>query len=126
MQAKHHFFAAAYFSECGGAAMSMRALARVALLSCFVSLGAGPQVYAQSPTGAGIGALYNRAAAYFQAKDYVKALSSCEEWAKAVEKAEAAKGKARNRTAEALGHLAWYALFAKRPEKALNAAGRAR
>lgn len=105
--------------------MSMRALARVALLLCFIGLVGGPRVYAQSPTGAELGALYNRAAAYFRAKDYARALSSCEEWAQAIEKAEAAKGKARDRTAEALGHVAWYALFAKQPQKALKAAERA-
>ncbi len=56
----------------------MRALAWVVLLSCFAWLGAGPQVYAQSRTPAELGALYKRAASYFQSKDYARALTSCD------------------------------------------------
>jgi WD40 repeat protein len=108
-----------------GRIISMRVLARVAFLLCCAGLAAGLQADAQSTTGAELGALYNRAAAYFQAKDYARALNSCEEWAKAVEKAEAAEGGTHNRTAEALGGVAWYALFAKQPQKALKAAERA-
>src|SRR5262249_37080207 len=60
----------------------------------------------------------------FQANDYAKALTTSEEWAKGVEKTEA-KGDGQDRTARSLGYVAWYALFAKQPQKALDAAERA-
>ncbi len=96
-----------------------------ALLLCLILAFAKSHAFAQSRSDIELKALYDRATAYFQAKDYVKAVASREEWAKAVETTEAARGKARNQTADALGNVAWYALFAKQPQKALDAAVRA-
>ena len=64
-------------------------------------------------------------AASFQARTCGKALELAGRKAKAVEEAEAANGVARTGTAAALGEVAWYALFAREPGKALEAAERA-
>ena len=66
-----------------------------------------------------------RAAEQFQAGRYADALAVSEQWAQAAEKAESAKGKPGFLTASALGNVAWNALFAKQPERALAAADRA-
>ncbi len=70
-------------------------------------------------------ALRKRAAELFAAGHYSEALTVSEEWADAAEKAETSTGKPGYATANALGTLAWYALFAKEPDKALEASERA-
>src|SRR5262249_42468439 len=101
------------------------ALKSVALVLCFWIAFAEPPAFAQPPTDAELKALHNRAEASFQAKHYAKALAVAKNWAKGIEKAETAAGKARGRTADALGIVAWYALFARQPRAALQAAERA-
>jgi WD40 repeat protein/CHAT domain-containing protein/Tfp pilus assembly protein PilF len=61
----------------------------------------------------------------FDQGKYAEALVAAEEEAKAVEKDEIAKGARGVLTADALNSAAWYALFAKRFERALEAGDRA-
>ncbi len=78
-----------------------------------------------SAQDADVPAFRKRAAEFFEAGQYSQALAVSEEWAQAAEKAESVKGQPGYATADALGNVAWYALFAKQPEKALAASGRA-
>ena len=81
--------------------------------------------FAQSPSDAELDALHKRANELFEAGRYAAALDMAEKRAAAAEKAEKAKGKAGSSTARALGTIAWYALFAKHPKRALAASERA-
>ncbi len=84
-----------------------------------------PPAFAQSPGDAALDALHKRAGELFEAGRYAEALGMAEKWAAAAEKAGSAKGKAGSSTASALGTVAWYALFAKHPKRALAASERA-
>jgi hypothetical protein len=68
-------------------------------------------------------AFEERASDFHQGRNYAKALEVAEQWVKAAEKIESPNLGAG--TATALGNAAWYALFAKRPERALAASERA-
>ena len=68
-------------------------------------------------------AFQDRATALYNKGRYGQALAVAEEWAKAAEKSEGQKPGAA--TATALGNVAWHALFAKRPNRALSASERA-
>ena len=81
--------------------------------------------FAQSTSDAELEVLDKRAGELFEAGRYAGALDTAEKWAAAAEKAETAKGKAGSSTARALGNLAWYALFAKHPRRALATSERA-
>jgi CHAT domain-containing protein len=97
----------------------------LALVLCFAVVFSNPQAFARVPGEGQLKALEDRTNAYFQTRDYARAFAICLVWAKGVEQAEAAKGRTRDRTAAALGTVAWYALFAKQPQMALAEAGRA-
>src|SRR5208337_2604951 len=68
-------------------------------------------------------AFQDHATALYNEGHYGQALAVAEEWAKAAEKSEGKKPGAA--TATALGYVAWHALFAKRPNRALSASERA-
>ena len=101
--------------------MRLRALRSFLLPVLFAIAVALPPAFAQSPSGAELDALYKRAGELFGAGRYAEALDMAEKRAAAIERAETAKGKAGTSTASALGNVAWYALFAKHPKRALAA-----
>ncbi len=70
-------------------------------------------------------ALAKRVEQLFHVERYPEAFSVSKERAEAAEKAETAKGAPSSATANALGELAWYALFARQPDQALAASERA-
>ncbi len=84
------------------------------------------QVSAAYGQEADLDALNKRGHELFEAGQYAAALQVAEQRAVAAERIEAANGKAGPLTADALGvNAAWYALFARRPERALAASERA-
>ncbi|MGO9171686.1 MAG: tetratricopeptide repeat protein [Rhodomicrobium sp.] len=105
--------------------MRLRAWKLFLLSIAFVLAAALPPALAQSPSDSELKALKERANTLFQAGKYRQALRVAEEGAIAVEKAESIQGAARPLTADALGNVAWYALFAQQPQKALKASERA-
>ena len=70
-------------------------------------------------------ALDSQMTAAFNARHYDQALKIAEHKAAIIEQSEADKGKARDLTALALGNIAWCALFANQPQRALDAIARA-
>ena len=80
---------------------------------------------AEAQEAADVDALELRASQAFEAGQPAEALGIAEKWAAAAQNIETAKGDAGPLTAGALGSVAWYALFAKQPEKALAASERA-
>ena len=105
--------------------MRLRAFLSSLLPILFAIALALPPAFAESPSDAELGALEKRADKLFEAGRYAGALDMAEKRAAAAEKAETAKGKAGSSTASALGYVAWYALFAKHPKRALAASERA-
>ncbi len=93
-------------------------------IAIFLVLSGVMPALAQTPGEGELKALSERAEALFQAGRYAKALGAAEEWVKAAEKADSIR-KPGSSTATALRTVAWYALFAKRPERALAASERA-
>ena len=85
--------------------------------------GASAPASAQGLSGNEVKAFQDRATALYDEGRYAQALAVAEEWAKAAEKSEGKKPGAA--TATALGNVAWHALFAKRPNRALSASERA-
>ncbi len=80
---------------------------------------------AEAQEAANLGAFTQRANQAFEAGRAAEALAIAEKWAAAAQNIETAKDKASPLTAEALGSVAWFALFVKQPEKALAASERA-
>ena len=92
--------------------------ALILVLSCALA-----PAFAQGLSDQEFKAFHGRAEAFFKDGHYDKALAVAEEWLKAAKKAEAKKPGVS--TAAALGGVSWYAHFAKRPERALEASERA-
>ena len=101
-----------------------QAVARALFLALvLVFSGALAPAFAQGLSGTEVKAFQDRATALYNKGRYGQALAVAEEWAKAAEKSEGQKPGAA--TATALGYVAWNALFAKRPNRALSASERA-
>ncbi len=92
--------------------------ALILVLSCTLA-----PAFAQGLSDQEFKAFHERAEAFWKDGHYDKALAVAEEWLKAAKKAEAKKPGFS--TATALGGVSWYAHFAKRPERALEASERA-
>ena len=106
--------------DVGDAASRARALFLALVL---VFSGALAPAFAQGLSEKEVKAFQDRALALYNKGRHREALAVAEEWAKAAEKSEGKKPGAA--TATALGYVAWYALFAKRPNRALSASERA-
>ena len=101
-----------------------QAVARALFLALIlVFSGALAPAFAQGLSGKEVKAFQDRATALYNKGRYGQALAVAEEWAKAAEKSEGKKPGAA--TATALGYVAWHALFANRPNRALSASERA-
>ena len=101
-----------------------QAVARALFLGLvLVFSGASAPASGQGLSGNEVKAFQDRATALYNKGRYGQALAVAEEWAKAAEKSEGQKPGAA--TATALGNVAWHALFAKRPNRALSASERA-
>jgi tetratricopeptide (TPR) repeat protein/CHAT domain-containing protein len=99
-----------------------------AMLALMLGLGVTPALAQDGKAqtqAAQLEALGKRPNKLFKQGKYVEALAAAEEFAKATEQAETAKGKPGASTANVLNSVAWNALFAKRFEQALEAADRA-
>jgi hypothetical protein len=92
-------------------------LAAFILLVAALAFGVSTGVEAQAIIS--LDSLNKRMHEAFDAGRTTEALDIAERFANAVEKIEAGQGRAGPLTAEALGGVAWFALFAKEPQKAL-------
>ena len=93
-------------------------------MSLWLQCWSSPLPRARRREGADLDGLKLRANQAFEAGRPAEALDIAEKMAAAAQNIET-KSKASPLTADALGSVAWYALFAKQPEKALAASERA-
>ena len=104
--------------------MSRTSFARIAASVLFVAV-AIALIATPRAQEAAVDDLDKRASELFEAGQYAEALDIAEQRAAAIEKTETQNGRAGALTAEALGDVARYALFAEKPERALAASERA-
>jgi hypothetical protein len=98
---------------------------RAAIFLMLAALAFGVSTRAEAQAMINLDSLNKHMHEAFDAGRISEALGIAEKFANAVEKIETDRGRAGPLTAEALGGVAWFALFAKEPQKALTASEQA-